>query len=91
MTVKIKEHRDSTGRHNQLTDTFFAASKTIFSEKSLSVLCFVRHVLSHPVPSPKRVTETENITKQSCLISFKGKIDTFKVKLPPLQCCPRQS
>ena len=32
--------------------------------------------LSHPVPSPKKVTETENFAKQSCQIYFKGDKNT---------------
>ena len=64
-----------------------------FSERSLSVhmsvrpsVCpFVRLSIcpSCPIPSsPKKITETENIAKQSCYISSKGKRNAFKVKLP---------
>ena len=46
-------------------------SKIIFSEKSLSVQCpysVCVSVSSRPVP--KKVTEQENFTKQSCQIYF---------------------
>ena len=66
-------------------------SKIIFSKKSLSVPMSVCLSACLSVPSPKKVTETENITKQSCQINIKGKRNTFKVKLPPLQCWARQS
>ena len=52
-------------------------------EKSLSVHVSVGvSVLS----LPKKVTETENIAKQSCQINFKDKRNKFKVELPALQC-----
>ena len=44
-----------------------------------------------PVPSHKKVTETENFTEQSCQMYFKGDKNTFRVTLMPLQCWARQS
>ena len=68
-------------------------SKMIFSEKSLSVPMSVRlsvcHVPSRPVPSQKKVTETENITEQSCQMYFKVDKNTFRITLMPLLCWAR--
>ena len=63
-------------------------SKTIFSEKSLSVPIPSVHLSAHlsvrPVMSPNKVTETENIAEQNCQINFTDERSIFKVKVPPL-------
>ena len=85
--------RQTEPRINTHTFLFKKISKILFSEKSLSVpmsVCPSVHP-SRPVPSQKKVTETENFTEQSCQMYLKGDKNTFRITLMPLQCWARQS